>query len=131
MKWMSWLNCGLGLWLMAAPFALAYTNESSALYDDVVLGILIASFAFSRALSAETPFMVFVSLAVATAGLWVLLAPHLFAYTAARAAFRNDTVVGSAVFVLGFWHALSSGERARANLEPHQQDGPHRTAGSR
>lgn len=122
---MTWVNCPLGLWLIAAPFALAYPNESSALWEDVILGILIGSFPFSRAVSTEVPSMTYVSLAVAAAGLWVLLAPCIFAYTGVRAAFNNDTVVGSAVLILGPPQALSSSERASASREPHHPRGEH------
>jgi SPW repeat-containing protein len=111
MKWASWVTCMLGVWLIAAPFTLAYMTESSALYEDVILGFLIASFAFTRAVSTETPSMVYVGLAVAVAGLWVLLAPYFFGYIGVDAAFNNDMVVGSAVCILGIWQAVSSSER--------------------
>ncbi len=107
MKWVSWVNCALGLWLIAAPFALAYTNESSAVYEDVILGILIASVALWRALGAETNSAARLSWVVAAAGFWVMLAPFELGYGATRAPVDNDVIVGLAVLILGVWRATS------------------------
>jgi SPW repeat len=35
MKWAGWTNVLLGLWLIAAPFALAYAGVTTAVYEDV------------------------------------------------------------------------------------------------
>lgn len=38
-----WVNLVLGLWLLAAPFALSfYGNETTAAWNHIVLGVLIA-----------------------------------------------------------------------------------------
>ena len=130
MKWASWVTCMLGVWLMAAPFTLAYTTESSALHEDLILGFLIASFALTRALSPNSRSMVYVGLAVAAAGLWVLLAPYSFGYTVVDPAFNNDMVVGTAVYILGIWQAVSSSECNTLDIEPHHQRRRHEGDGA-
>ena len=45
MNWISWTNFVLGLWLIIAPFTLGYAGVTTAVYEDVILGILIALFA--------------------------------------------------------------------------------------
>ena len=43
MKALSWTNFALGLWLVIAPFVLLYRGIQAALWDDVVVGLLIAA----------------------------------------------------------------------------------------
>lgn len=41
-KWEEWMNLVLGLWLIAAPFALQfYQTETVATWNQVILGLLI------------------------------------------------------------------------------------------
>ena len=39
---LDWLNALVGLWLIAAPFVLEYTGIAAALWNDVVVGIIVA-----------------------------------------------------------------------------------------
>jgi len=50
MKALSWVNFILGLWLIVAPFALHYRDLSAAMWNNVIVGIVIAILAISRAL---------------------------------------------------------------------------------
>jgi hypothetical protein len=38
----SWTNVVLGVWLLAAPFALGYTATTAAMWNDIVIGIIVA-----------------------------------------------------------------------------------------
>jgi hypothetical protein len=40
-QWLGWLNLILGIWVFIAPFVLGYSNVSSALWDDLVLGVIV------------------------------------------------------------------------------------------
>jgi hypothetical protein len=44
MKWIGWTTLILGIWLLIAPFALGYTNIAVALWNDILLGVLVAIF---------------------------------------------------------------------------------------
>jgi SPW repeat-containing protein len=70
----SWTSVGLGVWLSLAPFALAYGKVGSAIYSDVILGIVIATSALGRALGPDVEGMADLSWIVAAGGLWVLIA---------------------------------------------------------
>ncbi|MBI1734571.1 MAG: SPW repeat protein [Candidatus Rokubacteria bacterium] len=107
MKWASWTILALGLWLIVAPFALAYAGTTAAAYEDVILGIVIGALALWRGLGPETPSMTGVSWLLATGGLWVVLAPFVIGYAGTTAAVWNDVIVGLAVLILGAWQALS------------------------
>ncbi len=49
----SWMNVFLGIWLIIAPFVLGYSNVSTPLWNDIILGILIAVMAWTSATSAR------------------------------------------------------------------------------
>ncbi|MFQ5945573.1 MAG: SPW repeat protein [Anaerolineae bacterium] len=119
MKWASWTNFVLGLWLIAAPFMLVYPRGTTAVYEDVILGTLIAVFALWRAMGAETPSMANVSWLVAAGGFWVLIAPFLLGYADTTVAVYNDVIVGVVVLILGAWRALSRGHGEMPRMAPH------------
>ncbi len=52
--WFSWLNAALGLWLVAAPFALTYI-ELAAFWNDIILGVVILILAAWSASAARPP----------------------------------------------------------------------------
>ncbi len=39
---LDWLNALVGLWLIAAPFVLGYTGIAAALWNDVIVGLIVA-----------------------------------------------------------------------------------------
>ena len=53
MKGLSWVNFVLGLWLIIAPFVLHYREVSSAMWNNVIVGIVIAILAIARALESS------------------------------------------------------------------------------
>lgn len=107
MKWASWTILALGLWLIVAPFALVYTGTTAAVYEEMILGIVIGALALWRGLSPETPSMTSVSWLLAAGGLWVLFAPFVIGYAGTTVAVWNDVIVGLAVLTLGAWQALA------------------------
>ncbi len=54
MKALSWVNFILGLWLIVAPFALHFQDNMMALWNSVILGIVIAVLAIIRALETSS-----------------------------------------------------------------------------
>jgi len=48
----SWVNVILGIWLIISPFAVAFMTTGVALWNNVILGIIIAIIALSEAVSA-------------------------------------------------------------------------------
>ena len=107
MKWLSWTSFVLAAWLIFAPFVLGYTSARAAVYEDVILGIVVASLALWRALGAETESMARLSWVVAAGGFWVMMAPFELGYGTTRAPVDNDIIVGLAMLILGVWRATS------------------------
>jgi hypothetical protein len=44
--WQAWVNGVLGLWLIVAPWVLGFNKTNSALWDNVILGIVVAALGF-------------------------------------------------------------------------------------
>ncbi|MDP1718892.1 MAG: SPW repeat protein [bacterium] len=42
MKWLNWGTGILGVWLIVSPFILGYWRVSSALWSQIVVGVLIS-----------------------------------------------------------------------------------------
>jgi SPW repeat len=118
-QWTSGINIVAGLWLIIAPFVLGYDEIQAALWNDVVVGIIVAAFAVARvARPLMNPSLSWIN---AVLGLWLIVAPFVLAYGGqiealaaegavggAQTAMWNDVIVGVIVLVLGAWSALSS-----------------------
>ncbi len=52
--WLSWVNFILGLWLIISPWVLGYSGNRTALWNNVILGIIVAVLSAWSALAAPT-----------------------------------------------------------------------------
>ena len=117
--WIYWLVVLLGIWMIAAPFALGYLNPgiwvrpsggrgvwfSSDTHDalratlttwsDVVSGLLLVAFGW-RALRPNRPVSLWICCFV---GIWLSFAP-LVLWAPTAGAYLNDTIVGLLVIAL-------------------------------
>jgi hypothetical protein len=123
-QWTSGINIIAGLWLIIAPFLLGYDAIQAALWNDVIVGIIVAAFAVARvARPLMNPGLSWIN---ALLGLWLIVAPFVLAYGGgiegealapegaiggAQTAMWNDIIVGVIVLVLGAWSALSARRR--------------------
>ncbi len=114
MKGLTWTTFVLGLWLVLAPFALMYSGTTAALWEDIIVGLLIAIFAFWHAYGAETQDMKGVSWAIVALGVWSILGPLAWGYSGV--ALWNDVVVGLVVAVLGTALALEKPSRKQVRM---------------
>lgn len=103
-SWISVLNVLAGIWLIIAPFVLLYGN-STALVNDIVLGIVIAVFALVRAFVPGFQ-TVWLSWLNALWGIWLIIGSFVLTY--AGQARTNDIILGIIVFVLGLCSATVS-----------------------
>ena len=46
---LSWINMAAGLWLIAAPFVCGYSEVPRAMWNDVIMGIVVAALAAASA----------------------------------------------------------------------------------
>ena len=120
-QWTSGINIVAGLWLIVAPFVLGHQGIQAALWNDVLVGIIVAAFAVARvARPLMNPSLSWIN---AVLGLWLIVAPFALGYGraveaealaaegvvgAAPTAMWNDIIVGVIILVLGAWSALSA-----------------------
>lgn len=105
-------NLLLGLWLVIAPWVLDYSSETNAVWNQVVVGIAIATLALLRtmdpAAAASLSWTNFVL------GGWLLFAPFVLRYDGSgntSAIYWNDILVGVLVIGLAAWSATASDDR--------------------
>jgi hypothetical protein len=98
MKWASWVNFILGLWLIVAPSAMhyGYVGAGPARGNDIIVGIVVAVFALWSALAATRG----PSWVVLLFGLWLIVSPWVLGYHMLSSALANNVVTGIVVAVL-------------------------------
>ena len=52
-KWFSWTSLFLGLWLIVSPFILGYWEVSSALWSQIISGVLVGLIALWQIVEFE------------------------------------------------------------------------------
>jgi len=112
MKWPSWVNAVLGLWLLMSPAILQYAS-GTAQSEDVLLGIgvfVVAIWSIAAAMSTTVPAWINVIL-----GVWIVLAPWILGYSYDGVATTNDLIVGALVVICAF---VRIGSRPRLPLGP-------------
>ena len=50
-KWLDWINGVAGIWLIVAPFILGYANITAAMWNDIIVGAVVAVLAIWAALT--------------------------------------------------------------------------------
>ena len=102
----SGLNIVLGVWMIIASFVLGYSGTTIALWNDIIVGVIILLLAWSRVANPDR--MTAESWINAVLGLWLIAAPFILGYSAATAALWNSIIVGVVVAVLGAWSAIAT-----------------------
>ncbi len=105
MKALKWTNFALGVWLTAAPFVLLYRGIRTALWDDVVVGILLAAYSLWRALEIEE--LTVSNWIVGALGLWALVSPFALHFSSMTTAMWNNVIVGALVTIVAIWLGAS------------------------
>jgi hypothetical protein len=98
MRWAAWCNVIAGALLAVAPFALGYyTLSEIAMYEAVVIGLLIGACALWTAMSKAAP--AYLDYLVALFGGWSIAAPFVLGYHDLVEVARN-TDIGVGVLVV-------------------------------
>ncbi|WP_101295524.1 SPW repeat domain-containing protein [Halegenticoccus soli] len=105
-KWLSAANALLGLWLIVAPFI--YSTTSAGLWNDVIVGALVASIgAYNYYLTTKGKEVSATGAGANTLlGLWMIAAP--FVLGVSGAAFWSDLAVGVLVASFAGYNAYVS-----------------------
>ncbi len=54
-KALSWVNAVLGVWLIIAPFVIGYTGVAAAMWNDIIVGVVVAVLGAWAALAVKPP----------------------------------------------------------------------------
>jgi SPW repeat len=105
-RWASGINVIAGLWLIISPFVLSYTGLQGALWNDVILGIVIAALAAIRVAGAmDQPWLSWVNVVL---GAWVIISAWVLGFVDTPAALWDNVIVGVIVLIVAAWSALAS-----------------------
>ena len=98
-------NVILGLWLMLSPFVLVAMNRRvfNVLWEDLILGFGIATFALCRLLSRRHQEILFADWLITALGFITLVNPLLYNYASASYAKWNNLIGGALVFALAIY----------------------------
>lgn len=103
-KTLSWLVALAGVWEVLAPFILGYTATTVALWNAIIIGIVLVVLGVWAALAQNLLTLKTLNWINAALGIWLIIAPFILAYR--TAAIWNDIIIGIVVAVLAVWAAL-------------------------
>ena len=104
-KTLNWIIVVGGVWEVLAPFILGYSQTKGAMWDAIIIGVVLVILGAWAALANASGTMKTLSWVNAVLGLWLIIAPFILAYSKVAAAMWNDIIVGIIVLVLGAWAA--------------------------
>lgn len=97
--WQDPANIVLGLWLVISPWILSYQTETSALWNALIVGALVAALAAYELFEVKA-WEEWTSVAL---GVWLVISPWVLGFSMMTAAMWNAVIVGLAVAVLALW----------------------------
>jgi hypothetical protein len=109
-KSLSWLVAVAGLWEVLAPFILGYSATTVAMWNAIVIGVVLIVLAAWTAFSENVRFDRNLEWFSALMGVWLVVAPFILAYSTTGVAMWNDIIVGVVVIVLSAWAATTFGK---------------------
>ncbi len=100
MRWQDWAAVVLGLWLIAAPWVLGYSDVGAATRSGVLAGLGVIALEFADAFRPDP----WPELRSFLLGLWIAVSPMLLGFATHTLAMTNTAVVG----ILIVWLCLSA-----------------------
>lgn len=108
-KTLNWLIALAGAWEIIAPFALGYSAISLAVFNAVIVGIVLLVLGIWAALSENAGVNRTLDWINAIIGAWLVIAPFILGYAlSSSVAVMNAVIVGIIVAILGIWAAIEN-----------------------
>ncbi len=105
--WQDWASLVLGLWLLLSPWLLGYTSLTNALWNSVIVGILVALMALMH-LRGGPVWEEWVNLVL---GIWLILSPWILGFSGMASPTWNAVIVG---VLVGLFALLVTREKPHA-----------------
>jgi formate hydrogenlyase subunit 4 len=93
---MSWVNVLLGIWVIISPFVVQFTHQTAAMWNNVIIGIIIALLALIR---TSTPRQIGWSWANVILGIWMIISPFALG-TMTTAILWNNIILGIVIAII-------------------------------
>lgn len=98
-QWRDGISVLLGLWLLFSPWILQFTGTPPAMWNSVILGVIIAV-ASGAALFQFHEWEEWIDTVM---GVWLVVSPWLLGYSTMTAAAWNHVAVGLITVILSVW----------------------------
>jgi hypothetical protein len=95
-----------GLWLIVSPFVLSYTVLPVAMWNTIIVGIIVLVLACARA--ANPGRYVGLSWLNVLLGLWLIVSPLALAYATIPRPTENNVILEVIVVILALWSAFAT-----------------------
>jgi hypothetical protein len=98
----SWINILLGIWVIISPFALGFGYVPRAMWNNVILGIVIAIVAIIRTSTSRQSAWSWVNVLL---GIWVIISPLALGFVLGNAIW-NNFILGIIMTILAWSSAV-------------------------
>jgi SPW repeat-containing protein len=102
LKWEDWVGVGLGMWLLASPWAFGFSDQEAATMNALVMGTILVLEEMLE-LGVHEMAEEWIDL---VAGFWLIVSPFVLGFASHAAAFANTVAVGLFTVLFAAW-ALS------------------------
>ena len=95
----SGINILFGIWLILAPFILAYTGLQVAMWNDIILGVLVGVIALIRTFGTAQAGTSWINVLL---GIWLIIAPFVLSYGDNPTPRWNDVILGILIVIFAW-----------------------------
>lgn len=99
LKWEDWVGIGLGVWLIASPWALGFSDQSAATMNALIMGSILVLEELLEVIVHEMA-EEWIDL---VAGLWLLVSPLVLGFASQAAVAANTAAVGLLTVLFAAW----------------------------
>jgi hypothetical protein len=96
-----------GLWELVSPFVLGYSALTVAMWNAVIIGVVLIVLGAGAALYKEVKIDQTLDWINTILGLWLIVSPFILGYSDTVGAMWNSIIVGLVVLVLAGWAAFT------------------------
>lgn len=114
-RWQDWLCALIGVWLLISPWQMDFVLNQSAKGNACGVGAVLIIFNLISACRNVDEGQEFVNIIL---GLWLILAPFAFSFSAEKNLVLNMTVTGVAVILVAGWQMLATIKKSKKSTLP-------------
>jgi len=105
----NWIVALAGLWTLVSPFILNFSDLTSAMWNAIIVGILLIALGGWAALYKDVNTDKVLDWINVVLGLWLIASPFVLGYSTMAAALWSSIITGLVVIVLAGWAAFTFG----------------------